>query len=279
MNRTTIAFAVAVISVAAAVAADRSELSPTDLIVGEWKSGTKTGAANSEFPNSREYFSPIDTTTKTGTRSLKREDGRHESSPYSVVREDKTKRTLEIAIHLSDGRKRKYLFEFDQTGNKMQQRMYVNDKVHIDTYQMYVGADIPAADKGTVKGSDKSFVVRVAVNDDTKGKPVHPKAEIWFPDHGSWLLKSELRYGGTFKDVGPFPSGTRQTLIIYPDSREGKELTVPYMMTDEMNPKANPRDMISIDFSDTEITVFGLPIKAATGSLELNYPRSLGNNK
>ena len=91
--------------------------------------------------------------------------------------------------------------------------------------------------------------------------------------HDSRWLKPELRFGGTFKDLGTGPSGTEQTFIIYPDSRDGKELKVPYMMTDEMNPNGSPRDMISVDISDTKITVHGLPIKAATGKFELKYKR------
>ena len=50
-------------------------------------------------------------------------------------------------------------------------------------------------------------------------------------------------------------------------------MKVPYMMTDEMNPNGSPRDMISVDISDTKITVHGLPIKAATGKFELKYKR------
>lgn len=86
-------------------------------------------------------------------------------------------------------------------------------------------------------------------------------------------MKPELKYGSTFKNLGTRPSGTKQTLIIYPESRDRKELKVPYMMTDKMNPKGSPRDKISVDISDTEITVHGLPIKAATGKFKLKYKR------
>ena len=123
------------------------------------------------------------------------------------------------------------------------------------------------------QSSGKPIMVRVAVNDDTQRNPVHPKAEIWFRGHGSWWLKPELKYGGTFKNLGTRPSGSRQPLTIYPESRKGKELKVPYMMTDAMNPQGSPRDMISVDISDTEIRVHGLPIKAASGKYELKYNR------
>jgi len=125
----------------------------------------------------------------------------------------------------------------------------------------------------TPQYSGQPMMVRVSVNDDTQTRQVHAKTEIWFRGYGSWWLKRELKYGGTVKNLGTRPSGIKQTLIIYPESRDGKELKVPYMMTDEMNPKGSPRDMISVDISDTEITVHGLPIKAASGQFEMKYKR------
>ena len=275
MNTPTIAVILSIITATAALGADRSNMSPAQLIVGEWKSATKTYAPDPEYPNSREYFSAVDTKDGAGTRSLRQEDGKKESSPYSVVKEDRAKRVLEISIRLSDNQKRKALFKFDETGTRMVQRMYVTDKFHIDTHHLFVGGALPAPPtvQQKPKGSGKPYMVRVAVNDDTERKPVHAKAEIWFRGHGSWWLKPELKYGGTFKNLGARPSGAVQTLIIYPESRDGKELKVPYMMTDAMNPKGSPRDMISVDISDTEITVHGLPIKAATGKFELKYKR------
>jgi len=127
--------------------------------------------------------------------------------------------------------------------------------------------------KDVTKGSSQPIMVRIAVWDDTQKKPVHAKAEIWFRGHGSWWLKPELKYGSTVKNLGTRPSGSQQTLIIYPESRSGRELKVPYMMTDDMNPKGSPRDMISVDISDTEVTVHGLPIKVATGKFEMKYKR------
>ena len=59
--------------------------------------------------------------------------------------------------------------------------------------------------KDVTKGSGQPIMVRVAVWDDTQKKPVHAKAEIWFRGHGSWWLKSELRYGSTAKNLGTRP--------------------------------------------------------------------------
>ena len=62
--------------------------------------------------------------------------------------------------------------------------------------------------------SGKPVMVRVAVWDDTDKKPVDEKAEIWFRGYGSWWLKPELKYGGTFKNLGRRPSGEKQVLNI-----------------------------------------------------------------
>jgi len=140
-----------------------------------------------------------------------------------------------------------------------------------------VATEKPTARSATQASKQKilanDYMVRVAVWDDTKSRPVHSRAEIWFRGVGSWWLKPEMKYGGTSKDLGVRPKGIEHTLIIYPESRNGKEIKVPYMMTDKMNPKGSPRDMIQVSISDTTITVNGLPIKAATGTFELKYPR------
>lgn len=253
----------------------RASMPPEQLIVGEWKSATETYAPNPEYPNSRAYFSVVDPKKGTGIRYLRLEDGKRDSVPYSVKYQEKTKRSLELALHLSDVRKRKVEFTFDASGTKMVQRMYVTDKFHIDTHHLFVGSALPKSLTAPQQTSEsgKPYMVRVSVFDDTSSNPVHPRAEIWFREHGSWWLKPELKYGGTVKNLGTRPSGTQQTLIIYPESRAGKELKVPYMMTDKMNPKGSPRDMISVDISDTEVAVHGLPIKAASGKHELKYKR------
>jgi hypothetical protein len=92
-------------------------------------------------------------------------------------------------------------------------------------------------------------------------------------DRGRQITADYFDLTGTVRKLGERPSGSKQTLMFYPDSREGKELKIPYMMTDEMNPVGSPRDTIIIDISDTEIEVYGPPIKAATGRSELKYRR------
>ena len=119
----------------------------------------------------------------------------------------------------------------------------------------------------------KVMSVRVVVNDDTEKNPVHKRAEIWLKGHGSWWLKQELKYGGTVKTFGNLQSGIKNSLYLYPDSRDGKELMVPFLLTEDMNPKGSPRDSIIIIISDKEIIINGLPIKEATGEVEVKFTR------
>jgi len=94
------AFLLVAMTASVVTAVDRSAMSPSQLIVGEWKNATETYAPDPKYPNSREYFSPVGPTKKTGTRSLRLEDGKKESTPSSIIREDNEKRILEIFIHL-----------------------------------------------------------------------------------------------------------------------------------------------------------------------------------
>ena len=119
----------------------------------------------------------------------------------------------------------------------------------------------------------KVMSVRVTVWDDTEKTPVHNRAEIWLKGHGSWFLKSELKYGGAVKTLGNLQSGVKNSLYLYPDSRDGKEFMVPFVLTEDMNPKGSARDMITINISDKEIKFLGLPIEKATGEVEMKFIR------
>ncbi|MFW6026817.1 MAG: hypothetical protein ACOCRX_10795 [Candidatus Woesearchaeota archaeon] len=132
---------------------------------------------------------------------------------------------------------------------------------------------VAANNINTVKSATTDIMVRVAVYDDTKNNSVNDKAEIWFKGYGSWWLKPELEFGATVEKLGKKPSGIKQTLYFYPESRDGKEIKIPYKMTNEMNPDGSVRDTINISIKDKEIVVDGLPIKEATGDYEVKYKR------
>ena len=101
--------------------------------------------------------------------------------------------------------------------------------------------------------------VRVIVFDDTVKKPIPRRAEIWFRGLGSWWLS---------RDTGPKTLGPREigqllegddTLVIYPNGRgsndEGRRIDVPIKLTTEMNPEGSPRDAVTIEISDTVLSL------------------------
>lgn len=250
-------------------AEDRSSMSPAALLVGEWLSSDESFTPDPNFPNSREYFSPL--VDGVGTRYVLNEQGKLESSPYRVQQEHG--RLVEIQIDLGEGKHRKAEYTFNDAGTGASSKFYINEKFAVDTHMAYVGPLMPKSKERPSSGSGKLIIVRVVVNDDTKSNPVDPKTRIWFKGFGSWWLKREMEYGGTFKRLGTRPSGLEQVLNFYRNADDASELLIPYMMTDEMNPDGSHRDSITLDFTDTEIKAYGLPIKAATGKIELKYTR------
>lgn len=112
------------------------------------------------------------------------------------------------------------------------------------------------------------MTVRVAVYDDTEASPLHPKAEIWARGLGSWWLARD-----TVKEIEGRTPGKVDQLVIYPDGREGKEITVQFQMTADMCPQGCPRDMITVAIDDTEVTVGGLPLEGPYGKTEVVFSR------
>lgn len=62
-------------------------------------------------------------------------------------------------------------------------------------------------------------------------------------------------------------------MYLYPDSRDGKEIEITFMMTREMNPEGSVRDTIHIEITDYGVDVWGLPIREANGVYEMNFVR------
>jgi len=118
-----------------------------------------------------------------------------------------------------------------------------------------------------------AYMVRVGVHDDTDKRPLHSKAEIWFRGRGSWWIKTPTKFGSAVENLAEREPNVKDTIHIYPDGRDGKEITVSIMMTAEMIPKGSTRDSLTIEISDTEVTVYGLPLKAATGEYEKKFKR------
>jgi hypothetical protein len=112
------------------------------------------------------------------------------------------------------------------------------------------------------------MTVRVVLYDDTEASPLHPKAEIWARGLGSWWLARD-----NMQDIDGRTQGKVDQLVIYPDGREGKEITVQFQLTSGMCSNACPRDMITVAIDDTDVTVGGFPIEGPYGETEVVFPR------
>lgn len=122
--------------------------------------------------------------------------------------------------------------------------------------------------------ADVGRMVRVSVWDDTESKPLPDKAELWFRGYGSWWLKPATKFGGDTKKLGDRQPGNRDSLMLYPDGRDGgREITIPIETTTEMSRLGSARDTITISISDDEVEVVGLAIEAATGETSFTVER------
>ena len=126
---------------------------------------------------------------------------------------------------------------------------------------MIVGLYSPA-----VLSSD--MTVRVVLYDDTEDRPLHPRAEIWARGLGSWWLARD-----NMQDIGGRAPGKLDQLVIYPDSRDGKEITVQFQLTENMCRQGCPRDMITVAIDDNNVTIEGYPVKQANGKIEVVFSR------
>ena len=126
----------------------------------------------------------------------------------------------------------------------------------------------PPAKPSTQTPATSTASVRVMVHDGTESSPLGERAEIWVRGHGSWFLNQV-----TVKHIGGRKVGEKDTIAIYPDGRQGVEMIAPFMVTGEMNPQGSVRDGIHVTITDRDVTVFGVPIKAATDDFEMKFDR------
>jgi hypothetical protein len=102
--------------------------------------------------------------------------------------------------------------------------------------------------------------LRVAVYNDTEINK--PDLEIWIKGTGSWYPDEEaMGFGGdVFIPTEPFSTEEVNEIYIYPDGREGNEIMVEIIATDEMTPESD-RDTIHIEIHDETVKVWGTSIE------------------
>ena len=75
------------------------------------------------------------------------------------------------------------------------------------------------------------------------------------------------------QDIGGRTPGKVDQLVIYPDGRDGKEITVQFQLTEQMCRQGCPRDMITVAIDDNNVTVGGLPLDQPYGKTEVVFSR------
>lgn len=107
--------------------------------------------------------------------------------------------------------------------------------------------------------------LRVIVYDETNTRPLPPRAEAWVRCNGSWWLKRmmgrEIMGAETLRIC---QIGALDSLYIYADARNGKEIVVPFRVTTSMCRDGCARDAIYLEISDDSVKVFGPPVAEAT---------------
>ena len=126
---------------------------------------------------------------------------------------------------------------------------------------MIVGLYSPAA-------LSSDMTVRVVLYDDTEDRPLNPRAEIWARGLGSWWLARD-----NMQDIGGRAPGKIDQLVIYPDGRDGKEITVQFQLTAQMCRQGCARDMITVAIDDNNVTVEGYPLDQPYGKTEVVFSR------
>ena len=112
------------------------------------------------------------------------------------------------------------------------------------------------AEATTRSRSDESGSVELEVSffDWTETNPPSEEAFVVVEGVGSWT--PDLEFGGDGHSFGNFVIGVPGTLLIYPDGHEGKQLSVTFVMTDQMI-SGSAQALTHIEIFDSEVLVYG----------------------
>jgi len=76
---------------------------------------------------------------------------------------------------------------------------------------------VPLSNNGS-----QAAVVGVKVFDATEARPLPQDAELWFRGYGSFAIADGIRV-----KLGQRPIGEQDSIMLYPDGRDGAEITIP----------------------------------------------------
>lgn len=94
----------------------------------------------------------------------------------------------------------------------------------------------------------------IAVSDWTEQRPAGDRAEVWVRGAGSWY--PDLTFGSDRRSTAPFPIGQPNDFFVYPDGRDGAEIQVTFVMTEEMISGA-ARSVTHVEIYDAQVVVWG----------------------
>ena len=117
----------------------------------------------------------------------------------------------------------------------------------------------------TTEAEPIMVMLRIVVYDDTEKNKLGDRAEIWVRGNGSWWIAKDVTFGSGMKDLARFEAGKEDRFYIYPDGRErGKEMIVPFLLTEDMCLDGCARNMVNLDISDKSVEVHGRPVENVT---------------
>jgi hypothetical protein len=116
--------------------------------------------------------------------------------------------------------------------------------------------EIQRAETTNINQGQIEVSLRVALTDYTENNKPNP--EVWIEGTGSWY--PDIEFGGdVFIPDEPF-SNDNNKIYIYPDGREGNEIIVEVVVSDEMISES-VKDTIHIEIYDDIIKVWGTSIE------------------
>ncbi|MBE0418068.1 MAG: hypothetical protein IBX63_09915 [Coriobacteriia bacterium] len=125
------------------------------------------------------------------------------------------------------------------------------------------GAQDAGEEKKTSRTDDVSL--RVVVFDDTE-RSSNSNLEVWTKGLGSWYPNME--YGGDNTAIGPYARGSEVRVFVYPDGRDGTEMSFTLTITDEMISESD-RDMVTLSLYDDRVEV----VSTALPDIEVTHKR------
>lgn len=112
---------------------------------------------------------------------------------------------------------------------------------------------------------EATFKLRVFWWNDTKARPAH-SFELGWGSNGSW--KADGTKSSQVTEIGPFPTGVRFELGVFPSGTSGDGWAAPLYISPQMI-SASDQDALHVEITDDGMKVLGNPVQ----NFEVDFPR------